>query len=50
VITPQVLEISQARTFELVIAKPIDLTNLVTVVENFERYMAWRSQSGADQA
>ena len=48
-ITPQVLEISQARTFELVIAKPIDLTNLVTVVENFERYMAWRSQSGADQ-
>ena len=48
-ITPQVLENSQARTFDLVIAKPIDLTNLLTVVENFERYMAWRSQSGADQ-
>ena len=33
----------------LVIAKPIDLTNLGTVVENFERYMAWRSQAAVDQ-
>jgi CheY-like chemotaxis protein len=37
------------RTFDLVIAKPIDLTNLGTVVENFERYMAWRSQAAGDQ-
>jgi CheY-like chemotaxis protein len=38
------------RTFDLVIAKPIDLTNLGTVVENFERYMAWRSHAAVDQA
>jgi hypothetical protein len=37
------------RTFDLVIAKPIDLINLGTVVENFERYMAWRSHAAADQ-
>jgi CheY-like chemotaxis protein len=37
------------RIFDLVIAKPIDLTNLGTVVENFERFMAWRSHAAADQ-
>jgi CheY-like chemotaxis protein len=37
------------RMFDLVIAKPIDLTNLATVVENFERYMAWRSHVAVDQ-
>lgn len=30
-------------TFDLVIAKPIDIANLCSVVENFEHYMAWRS-------
>ena len=37
------------RTFDLVIAKPIDLVNLGTVVENFERYMAWRSHAAVDE-
>ena len=37
------------QTFDLVIAKPIDLANLCTVVENFERYMAWRSDSAVDR-
>ena len=37
------------RTFDLVIAKPIDLINLGTVVENFERYMAWRGHAAVDQ-
>jgi len=41
-------------TFDLVIAKPIDIANLCNVVENFERYMAWRSrkpaQPGAEHA
>ena len=32
-------------TFDLVIAKPIDLAHLCGVVENFERYMSWRSQA-----
>jgi CheY-like chemotaxis protein len=32
-------------TFDLVIAKPIDLAHLCGVVENFERYMSWRSQT-----
>lgn len=30
-------------TFDLVIAKPIDIANLCSAVENFEHYMAWRS-------
>ncbi len=34
-------------TFDLVIAKPIDIANLCTVVENFEHYMAWRSHTSA---
>lgn len=37
------------RTFDLVIAKPIDPANLCTVVENFERYMGWRSDAAADR-
>jgi CheY-like chemotaxis protein len=32
-------------TFDLVIAKPIDLAHLCGVVENFERYMEWRGQT-----
>ncbi len=32
-------------TFDLVIAKPIDLAHLCGVVENFERYMSWRDQT-----
>ncbi len=31
-------------TFDLVIAKPIDIVHLCGVVENFERYMAWRNR------
>ncbi len=31
-------------TFDLVIAKPIDIAHLCGVVENFERYMAWRNR------
>src|SRR5581483_6074857 len=30
--------------FDLVIAKPIDIVHLCGVVENFERYMAWRNR------
>lgn len=37
------------RPFDLVIAKPIDLTNLGTVLENFERYMAWSGHAAVDQ-
>ncbi len=33
------------QTFDLVIAKPIDIVHLCGVVENFERYMSWRSQA-----
>jgi CheY-like chemotaxis protein len=33
-------------TFDLVIAKPIDIANLCSVVENFEHYLGWRSQTG----
>ncbi|HUU24555.1 MAG TPA: response regulator [Methyloceanibacter sp.] len=33
------------QTFDLVIAKPIDIANLCSAVENFEHYMAWRSHS-----
>jgi CheY-like chemotaxis protein len=31
-------------TFDLVIAKPIDIVHLCGVIENFERYMAWRNR------
>jgi len=32
-------------TFDLVIANPIDIVHLCGVVENFERYLAWRSDT-----
>ena len=32
-------------TFDLVIAKPIDIGHLCNVVENFEHYMAWRGEA-----
>ncbi len=35
-------------TFDLVIAKPIDIANLCSAVENFEHYMAWRSPKSTD--
>jgi CheY-like chemotaxis protein len=35
-------------TFDLVIAKPIDIANLCSAVENFEHYMAWRSHKSTE--
>lgn len=32
-------------TFDLVIAKPIDVVHLCGVIENFERYMSWRGEA-----
>jgi CheY-like chemotaxis protein len=36
-------------TFDLVIAKPIDVIHLCSVVENFERYLAWTLRTAADR-
>ena len=35
-------------TFDLVIAKPIDIANLCSVVENFEHYLGWRNQTSTE--
>jgi CheY-like chemotaxis protein len=35
--------------FDLVIAKPIDVIHLCSVVDNFERYLAWTLRTAADR-